>query len=162
MTPCTTSTSTWALTRALTISGYIWTRETWSHEFISFFLSLLFKGDSADGIRTAEMLRNATRDWWEQAHNSYELKAASSLTGSSSSIFLNQELDYILYPFLLQLPLLEVPVSSSSFPLNQDWFESRKWSGALCAWQDIQNMSVNENWLMRILRSVRLNENWSY
>jgi hypothetical protein len=50
------------------------------------------------------MLQNATRDSLEQAHNSYELKAASSLTGSSSSIFLNQELDYILYPFLLQLP----------------------------------------------------------
>jgi hypothetical protein len=67
-----------------------------------------------------------------------------------------------LWKYLDHRSVLEVPARSSSFPLNRNWFESRKWSGALCAWQDIQKVSVNENWLVRILRSVQLNENWSY
>jgi hypothetical protein len=54
--------------------------------------------------------------------------------------------------------VLEVPIRSSSFPLNQDWNESWKWSGTLCACQDVSQWElIHENLVL-----VPLNENWSY
>jgi hypothetical protein len=43
--------------------------------------------EPSDGTTTVGMLRNATRDWWKQAHNSYELKTASSSSSWSSSLY---------------------------------------------------------------------------
>jgi hypothetical protein len=107
------------------------------------------------------------QDCNQAAHECTSGKTQQECNGARAVYYAGHRSDgnewwFQLWKYLDHRSVLEVPVRSSSFPLNRDWFESRKWSGALCVWQDMQNVSLNENWFMRILRSVQLNENWSY